>query len=117
MEFIAHHDAKNIFGCFEAVEHHALAFSEETASKLFDAGMKIFRGDASTMNALKLCFSGGVTVCIYREIADIDNGVYRVRTWERSNSYDEAAMSKAALKKLMLSKFTAEFAEPVEQSA
>ena len=117
MEFIAHHDAKNIFGCFEAVEHHALAFSEETASKLFDAGMKIFRGDASTMNALKLCFSGGVTVCIYREIADIDNGVFRVRVWDRPNSCEEKTMSKAALKKLMLSKFTAEFAEPVEQSA
>lgn len=117
MEFIAHHDAKNIFGCFEAVEHHALAFSEETASKLFDAGMKIFRGDASTMNALKLCFSGGVTVCIYREIADIDNGVFRVRVWDRPNSCEEKTMSRQALKKMMLFKISQEFAETAEQSA
>lgn len=117
MKFIANYDAKNVFGCFEAVEHHALAFSEETASKLFDAGMKIFRGDASTLNALNLCFSGGVTVCIYREIADIDNGVFRVRVWDRPNSYEEKTMSKAALKKLVLSKIAAEFAEPAEQSA
>ena len=117
MEFIAHHDAKNIFGCFEAVEYHALAFSEEAASKLFDAGMKIFRGDASTMNALKLCFSGGVTVCIYREIADIDNGVFRVRVWDRPNSCEEKTMSRQALKKMMLFKISQEFAEPAEQSA
>ena len=116
MQFIAHYDAKNVFGCFESVEHHALAFSEETAAKLFDSGMKIFRGDASTLNALKICFTGSLTVCIYREIADIDNGVYRVRTWTRPNSYDENAMSKAALKKLVLSRIAAEF-EPAEQSA
>lgn len=91
--------------------YHALAFSEEAASKLFDAGMKIFRGDASTMNALKLCFSGGVTVCIYREIADIDNGVFRVRVWDRPSSYDEKTMSRAAVKKFCLEKIRAEFAE------
>lgn len=117
MEFIAHHDAKNIFGCFEAVEYHALAFSEEAASKLFDAGMKIFRGDASAMNALKLCFSGGVTVCIYREIADIDNGVFRVRVLDCSNSCEEKTMSRQAIKKMMLFKISQEFAEPAEQSA
>ena len=111
MEFIADHDAKNIFGCFEAVEYHALAFSEEAASKLFDAGMKIFRGDASTMNALKLCFSGGVTVCIYREIAEIDNGVFRVRVWDRPNSCEVYTMSRAAVKKFCLEKIRAEFAE------
>lgn len=44
MQFIANYDAKNIFGCFENVEQHALAFSKETAAKLFDSGMKIFRG-------------------------------------------------------------------------
>lgn len=70
MQFIANYDAKNIFGCFENVEQHALAFSEETAAKLFDSGMKIFRGDASTLNALKICFTGSFTICIYREIAD-----------------------------------------------
>ena len=117
MKFIANYDAKNIFGCFEAVEHHALAFSEETASKLFDAGMKIFHGDASSNNALKLNFADGVCICVYREIADIDNGVYRVRVWDRPNSYEEKTMSKAALKKLVLSKIAAEFAEPAEQSA
>ena len=43
MEFIANYDVKNVFGCFENVEHHALAYSEETAAQLYDAGMKIFR--------------------------------------------------------------------------
>lgn len=89
MQFIANYDAKNVFGCFENVEHHALAFSEETAAKMFDSGMKIFRSDASTLNALKIYFTGSLTVCIYREIADIDNGVFRVRVWDRPNSYDE----------------------------
>ena len=56
MQFIANYDVKNVFGCFENVEQHALAFSGETAAKLFDSGMKIFRGDASTLNALKICF-------------------------------------------------------------
>lgn len=32
MQFIANYDAKNVFGCFENVEQHALAFSEETAA-------------------------------------------------------------------------------------
>lgn len=73
--------------------------------------MKIFRGDASTMNALKLCFSGGVTVCIYRELADIDNGVFRVRVWDRPNSCEEKTMSRAAVKKFCLEKIRAEFAE------
>lgn len=117
MEFIAHHDVKNVFGCFENVEQHSLAFSEEAAAKLFDSGMKIFRGDASTMNALKLCFSGGVTVCIYREIADIDNGVFRVRVWNSSNICDETAMSRQVLKKMVLFKISQEFAETAEQSA
>ena len=117
MQFIANYDVKNIFGCFENVEQHALAFSEEAAAKLFDSGMKIFRGDASTLNALKLCFSGGVTVCVYREIADIDNGVFRVRIWGRPSSYDEKTMSRQALKKMVLFKISQEFAEPAEQSA
>ena len=111
MEFIANYDVKNVFGCFENVEHHALAYSEETAAQLYDAGMKIFRGDASTLNALKLCFSGNLTLCIYREIADIDNGVFRVRVWDRPNSYDEKTMSRAAVKKFCLEKIRAEFAE------
>ena len=34
MQFIANYDVKNVFGCFENVEQHALAFSEETAVKL-----------------------------------------------------------------------------------
>lgn len=33
MQFIANYDAKNVFGCFENVEQHALAFSEEAAAK------------------------------------------------------------------------------------
>lgn len=117
MQFIANYDAKNVFGCFETVEQHALAFSEETAAKLFDSGMKIFRGDASTLNALKICFTGSLTICIYREIADIDNGVFRVRVWDMPNSYDEKTMSRQALKKMVLFKITQEFAEPAEQSA
>lgn len=117
MEFIANYDVKNVFGCFENVEHHALAYSEETAAQLYDAGMKIFRGDASTLNALKLCFSGNLTLCIYREIADIDNGVFRVRVWDRPNSCDEKTMSRQALKKMVLFKISQEFAEPAEQSA
>jgi hypothetical protein len=117
MQFIANYDAKNVFGCFENVEQHALAFSKETAVKLLDSGMRIFRGDASTLNALKLCFSGGETVCIYREIADIDNGVFRVRIWDRLNSYDEKTMSRQALKKKVLFKISQEFAEPAEQIA
>lgn len=116
MKFIAEYWSKNVFGSHELAEHHAHAYSAESAAQLFDAGMKIFRGDASTLNALKICFTGSLTVCIYREIADIDNGVYRVRTWTRPNSYDENAMSKAALKKLVLSRIAAEF-EPAEQSA
>lgn len=111
MQFIANHDAKNVFGCFESTEQHALAFSEETAAQLLDAGMKIFRGDASTLNALKICFTGSLTICIYREIADIDNGVFRVRVWDRPNSYDEKTMSRAAVKKFCLEKIRAEFAE------
>ena len=117
MEFIAEYWSKNVFGCHELAEQHAIAYSEETAAQLFDAGMKIFRADANSSNALKVTFADGVCVCIYREIKDMENGVYRVRTWARANSYDEAAMSKAALKKRMLSKFAAEFAEPAEQSA
>lgn len=117
MQFIANYDAKNVFGCFENVEQHALAFSEETAAKLFDSGMKIFRGDASTLNALKICFTDSVTVCIYREIADMDNGVFRVRVWDRPNSYDEKTMSRQALKKMVLFKISQEFAEPAEQIA
>lgn len=117
MQFIANYDAKNVFGCFENVEQHALAFSEETAAKLFDSGMKIFLGDASTLNALKICFTGSVTVCIYREIADIDNGVFRVRVWDRPNSYDEKNMSRQALKKMVLFKISQEFADPAEQIA
>lgn len=117
MEFIAHHDVKNVFGCFENVEQHALAFSEEAAAKLFDSGMKIFRGDASTLNALKICFTGSLTICIYREIADMDNGVFRVRIWDHLNSYDEKTMSRQALKKMVLFKISQEFAEPAEQSA
>lgn len=117
MEFIAEYWTKNVFGCHEQAEDHASAYSEETAAQLFDAGMKIFRADASSSNALKVTFADGVCVCIYREIEDIDNGVYRVRTWNRPNSYDEITQSRAALKKRMLSKFTAEFAEPAEQSA
>lgn len=111
MKFIANYDAKNVFGCFESTEQHALAFSEETAAHLLDAGMKIFRGDASTLNALKICFTGSLTICIYREIADIDNGVFRVRVWDRPNSYDEKTMSRAAVKKFCLEKIRAEFAE------
>lgn len=111
MEFIANYDAKNVFGCFENTEHHALSYSEETAAQLFDAGMKIFRGDASTLNALKLCFTGSLTACIYREITDIDNGVLRVRIWDRPNSYDEKTMSRAAVKKFCLEKIRAEFAD------
>lgn len=111
MEFIANYDAKNVFGCFENTEQHALAYSEETAAQLFDAGMKIFRGDASTLNALKLCFTGSLTVCIYREIADIDNGVLRVRIWDRPNSYDEKTMSRASVKKFCLEKIRDEFAD------
>lgn len=117
MQFIANYDAKNVFGCFENVEQHALAFSKETAAKLFDSGMKIFRGDASTLNALKICFTGSLTICIYREIADIDNGVFRVRIWDRPNSYDEKTMSRQALKKMVLFKISQEFAEPAEQIA
>lgn len=117
MKFIANYDAKNVFGCFETVEQHALAFSEETAAKLFDSGMKIFRGDVSTLNALKICFTGSLAVCIYREIADMDNGVFRVRIWDRPNSYDEKTMSRQALKKMVLFKISKEFAEPAEQSA
>ena len=117
MKFSAEYWVKNVFGCHELAEQHASAYSSKTAAQLFDAGMKIFRGDAATDNALKVTFADGVCVCIYREIKDMENGVYRVRTWTRANSYDEAAMSKAALKKLMLSKFAAEFAEPAEQSA
>lgn len=117
MQFIANYDAKNVFGCFENVEQHALAFSEETAAKLFDSGMKIFRGDASTLNALKICFTGSLTICIYREIADIDNGVFRVRVWDRPNSYDEKTMSRQALKKMVLFKISQEFADPAEQIA
>lgn len=111
MKFIANYDAKNVFGCFESTEQHALAFSEENAAHLLDAGMKIFRGDASTLNALKICFTDSVTVCIYREIADMDNGVFRVRIWDRPNSYDEKTMSRAAVKKFCLEKIRAEFAE------
>ena len=117
MKFIAEYWSKNVFGCHEQAEDHANAYSEETAAQLFDAGMKIFRGDAATDNALKVTFADGVCICIYREIKDMENGVYRVRTWTRPNSYDETTMSRAALKKRMLSKFTAEFAEPAEQSA
>lgn len=29
MEFIANYDAKNVFGCFENVEQHALAFPKK----------------------------------------------------------------------------------------
>ena len=111
MQFIANHDAKNVFGCFERTEQHALAFSEETAAHLLDAGMKIFRGDASTLNALKICFTGSLTICIYREIADIDNGVFRVRVWDRPNSYDEKTMSRASVKRFCLEKIHAEFSD------
>lgn len=111
MQFIANYDAKNVFGCFENVEQHALAFSEEAAAKLFDSGMKIFRGDASTLNALKICFTDSVTVCIYREIADMDNGVFRVRIWDRPNSYDEKTMSRASVKRFCLEKIHAEFSD------
>lgn len=111
MQFIANYDAKNVFGCFESTEQHALAFSEETAAHLLDAGMKIFRGDASTLNALKICFTGSLTICIYREIADIDNGVFRVRVWDRPNSYDEKTMSRAAVKRFCLEKIHAEFSD------
>lgn len=111
MQFIANYDAKNVFGCFENTEQHALAYSEESAAQLFDAGMKIFRGDASTLNALKICFTGSLTICIYREIADIDNGVFRVRVWDRPNSYEEKTMSRAAVKKFCLEKIRDEFAD------
>lgn len=117
MEFTATVWKRNVFGCYSEEEDRAYAISPETAAQFFDAGMKIFRSDASSNNAMKVTFSDGVCVCIYREIKDIENGVYRVRTWTNANSYDENTMSKAALKKLMLSKFTAEFAEPAEQSA
>lgn len=111
MQFIANYNAKNVFGCFENVEQHALAFSEEAAAKLFDSGMKIFRGDASTLNALKICFTGSLTICIYREIADIDNGVFRVRVWDRPNSYDEKTMSRASVKRFCLEKIHVEFSD------
>ena len=58
-----------------------------------------------------------MTVCVYREIADIDNGVFRVRIWGRPSSYDEKTMSRQALKKMVLFKISQEFAEPAEQSA
>lgn len=117
MEFIATVWEKNVFGFCGEMEHSAIALTAEAAERIFCAGMKIFKGDAESVTALKVTFADGVCVCIYREIKDIENGVYRVRTWTRSNSYDETTMSKAALKKQVLAKITAEFSEPTEQSA
>lgn len=67
MQFIANYDAKNVFGCFENVEQHALAFSEEAAAKLFDSGMKIFRGDAVGVTR-----TGGKTMLYSEIIRSID---------------------------------------------
>lgn len=115
MEFIAHIDIRTIFGTFESMEQHALAYSQEGSERCFSNGMKIFKPDSSSLTALKLVSDQGETVCIYREIADIDNGVFRVRIWDRPNSYDEKTMSRQALKKMVLFKISQEFAEPAEQ--
>ena len=45
------------------------------------------------------------------------HGVFRVRVWDRPNSYDEKTMSRQALKKMVLFKISQEFAEAAEQIA
>lgn len=113
MEFIAHVDVKTVFGTFESWEQHALAYSQEAAERCFSSGMKIFKPDAGSLNALKLV-SGAYTVCVYREIDDIDAGTFRVRVYDRMCDWTETIMSRAAVKKFCLEKIRAEFADTDE---
>lgn len=110
MEFIAHVDCKTVFGNFGTQEQHAFACSREAAECFFRNGLKIFRSEASTLNALKLIFSEK-TICIYRELDDMENGTFRVRTFDAVNSWTEKAMSCAAMKKACLAEIRAEFNE------
>lgn len=111
MEFIAHIDIRTIFGTFESMEQHALAYSQEGSERCFSNGMKIFKPDSSSLTALKLVSDQGETVCVYREIADIRNGTFRVRVYDAANSWTEKIMSRAVVKKFCLEKIRAEFAE------
>lgn len=110
MEFIAHVDTKTVFGTFEDHDQHALAYSQEIAESCFSNGMKIFKPNAITLSALKMVFAGS-TICVYREIDDIQNGTFRVRGYDAANSWTEKIMSRAAVKKFCLEKIRAEFAE------
>lgn len=111
MEFIAHIDIKTVFGTFESMEQHALAYSQEAAERCFSNGMKVFKPDSGSLTALKLVSDRGETICVYREVEDIDAGTFRVRVYDRMYDWTEKIMSRAAVKKFCLEKIRAEFAE------